>query len=171
MSGGHSTRMGRDTGALEQRFKRLSPRERAMVLIAAVAVISAITWWLLLAPALRTLSAAPNQIAELEAQLAQMRQWATEAEQLKQAPRRTPPSDFAGTVTQRVKRALGDSQRVTALPSEVRVTATAVAAPALLSMLQDVGETAQARVDELIISRNPDGSLKADIKWVPRAGT
>jgi general secretion pathway protein M len=166
-----TSRMARDTGVLEQRFKRLSSRERMLVVFAGLAITAAVLWWLLLAPALRTLSAAPEQIAALESQLAQMRQWATEAEQLKQAPRRTPPSDFAATVTQRIKRALGDSQRVNALPAEVRITTTAVGAAALLTLLQDVGESAQAKVDEMILSRNPDGTLKADIKWVPRSGT
>lgn len=148
---------------------QLRPRERRGVAAAAVVVGLAVLWWVLLAPALRTLRAAPSEIARLETQLAQMRQWATEAEALRQAPRRPPPTDFAGTVSQRVKRALGDKTQVVALPNEVRLITPNVPPATLLALLQDVDDSAQARVSEMTLTRNADGSLRADIKWAPRS--
>lgn len=136
---------------------------------AALAVVAvALGWWLLLAPALRTLATAPKQLAEMERQLAQMRQWATESEALRQAPRRPAPADFGSTVQQRVKKTLGDGARVMALPGEARLTVPSVAPNVLLALMQDINDAAQGRVDELLIARNADGTLRAEIKWVPR---
>jgi hypothetical protein len=46
-----------------------------------------------------------------------------------------------------------------------------VSAAALLALLQDVADAAQAKVDSLTLTRNPDGSLRAEVKWVPRANS
>lgn len=148
----------------------LKPRERRGVQLALAVVGVGLVWALLIAPAWHTLRSAPGEIATMEAQLAQMRQWATEAEALRQAPRRPVPGDFSATVAQRIKRTLGDKTQVVALPNDVRLIVPSVPPAVLLALLQDVDDSAQARVSELTLSRNADGSLRADIRWVPRGG-
>jgi general secretion pathway protein M len=153
------------------RLGGMSGRERRLLLGAVAVVFLAILWWLALAPALNTLAKAPEQVGVLETQLIQMRQQATEIESLRQAPTRTPPADFAGTIQARIKAALGEGTRVSGTPAQVVLTAPTVSASALLALMQDVAEAAQAKVDSLTLTRNPDGSLRAEVKWVPRANS
>ena len=51
---------------LQTRWAALQPREKTLVLASAVLVLAALLWWLALAPALKTLRAAPQQHQALE---------------------------------------------------------------------------------------------------------
>jgi len=57
---------------LRARWAALAMRERQMVGGAIALVALALLWWIALAPALRTLAAAPAEHAQLDAQLQQM---------------------------------------------------------------------------------------------------
>ena len=59
---------------LRLRWNALAPREQTLVGVATAVVALGLVWWLLLAPALRTLAAAPAEHARLDAQLQQMQQ-------------------------------------------------------------------------------------------------
>jgi hypothetical protein len=37
--------------------------------------------------------------------------------------------------------------------------------------MQDVAEAAQAKVDSLTVTRNPDGNMRVEVKWVPRGNS
>jgi len=72
---------------LKARWATLEARERRMVYAAAALVALALLWWIALAPALRTLSAAPAEHARLDAQLQQMATLQARAKALQSQPR------------------------------------------------------------------------------------
>ena len=72
---------------LKARWATLEVRERRMVYAAAALVALALLWWIALAPALRTLSAAPAEHAQLDAQLQQMATLQARAKALQSQPR------------------------------------------------------------------------------------
>ena len=59
---------------LQARWSALAPREQRGLRIAVLAVLVALAWSALFAPALRTLQRAPEQIHQLDVQLEHMRQ-------------------------------------------------------------------------------------------------
>jgi general secretion pathway protein M len=77
--------------ALEARWQawwtELEPREQRLIAVAAALVLLALLWWVALAPALRTLSSAPAEHAQLDAQLQQMTRLQTQAKALQAQPR------------------------------------------------------------------------------------
>ncbi|WP_295987755.1 type II secretion system protein GspM [uncultured Variovorax sp.] len=72
---------------LKARWATLEVRERRMVQAAVALVALALLWWIALAPALRTLSAAPAEHAQLDAQLQQMATLQARAKALQSQPR------------------------------------------------------------------------------------
>ena len=72
---------------LKARWATLEARERRMVAAAAALVALALLWWIALAPALRTLAAAPAEHARLDAQLQQMATLQNRAKALQSQPR------------------------------------------------------------------------------------
>ena len=71
----------------QARWAELAPRERRMVSIAVALVLLALLWWVALAPALRTLAAARDEHAKLDAQLQQMSTLQAQARALQAQPR------------------------------------------------------------------------------------
>ncbi|MGJ7536071.1 MULTISPECIES: type II secretion system protein GspM [unclassified Variovorax] len=72
---------------LKAHWATLEVRERRMVYAAAALVALALLWWIALAPALRTLAAAPAEHAQLDAQLQQMATLQNRAKALQSQPR------------------------------------------------------------------------------------
>lgn len=72
---------------LKARWAALDARERRMVAAAVALVALALLWWIALAPALRTLAAAPAEHAQLDAQLQQMATLQNRAKALQSQPR------------------------------------------------------------------------------------
>lgn len=72
---------------LKARWATLEARERRMVVAAVTLVALALLWWIALAPALRTLAAAPAEHAQLDAQLQQMATLQNRAKALQSQPR------------------------------------------------------------------------------------
>jgi general secretion pathway protein M len=72
---------------LKARWATLEARERRMVAAAVALVALALLWWIALAPALRTLAAAPAEHAKLDAQLQQMATLQDRAKALQSQPR------------------------------------------------------------------------------------
>jgi len=68
-------------------WPELDVREQRMILAAATLVLVALFWWVALAPALRTLSSAPAEHAQLDAQLQQMVNLQAQAKALQSQPR------------------------------------------------------------------------------------
>ncbi len=72
---------------LQAHWAELAPRERRMVALAGTLVLFALLWWVALAPALRTLAAARDEHARLDAQLQQMSTLQAQARSLQAQPR------------------------------------------------------------------------------------
>lgn len=68
-------------------WPELAPREQRLIAGAAAVIALALLWWIALAPALRTLSAAPAEHARLDAQLQQMQALQAQARALQSQPR------------------------------------------------------------------------------------
>ena len=68
-------------------WPELDVREQRMILAAGTLVLVALFWWVALAPALRTLSSAPAEHAQLDAQLQQMINLQAQAKALQSQPR------------------------------------------------------------------------------------
>lgn len=115
------------TEALRARWKALAPREQSLVLAAAALVALALLWWVLLAPAVRTLREAPQRHAELDAQLQRMQALQAEALQLQAAPA-APPGDPSQALRTSLTQRLGPQAQIAVLGD--RATVTLKAAPA-----------------------------------------
>jgi general secretion pathway protein M len=68
-------------------WSELDVREQRMILAAGTLVLVALFWWVGLAPALRTLSSAPGEHAQLDAELQQMINLQAQAKALQSQPR------------------------------------------------------------------------------------
>lgn len=71
---------------LRQYWQGLAVRERRLALFTILFVACSVLWWVLLAPALRTIRTSNAQAAQQEAQLARMRSMQAQAAQLQQQP-------------------------------------------------------------------------------------
>lgn len=72
---------------LQARWAALEARERRLVTLGAALVGLALVWWIVLAPALKTLREAPAEHAKLDAQLQQMNTLQAQAKALQSQPR------------------------------------------------------------------------------------
>ncbi|MDM0075900.1 type II secretion system protein GspM [Variovorax sp. J2P1-59] len=107
----------------------LEPREQRMVAIAGTLVVLALFWWLALAPALRTLSSAPAEHAQLDAQLQRMTSLQTQAKALQSQPRANREDAMRGLETS-VRQNLGPNAQMQAAGAGEGVTIALRAAPA-----------------------------------------
>ncbi|MBS0339950.1 MAG: type II secretion system protein M [Proteobacteria bacterium] len=72
---------------LQARWKALEARERQLVALCAGLIGLALVWWIVFAPALKTLRQAPAEHAKLDAQLQQMTTLQAQAKALQAQPR------------------------------------------------------------------------------------
>lgn len=68
-------------------WRQMKPREKRMLLAAGTVVLAALVWWLALAPALKTLRLAPEQHRNLDAQIQSMQTLSAEAKALQNQPK------------------------------------------------------------------------------------
>lgn len=119
--------------SLEARWQawwpELEPREQRMIAIAAALVVLALLWWVMLAPALRTLSSAPAEHAKLDAQLQQMTSLQTQAKALQSQPRAS-RDDAMRALETSVRQSLGPNAQMQPAPAGEGVTIAMRATPA-----------------------------------------
>lgn len=72
---------------IQARWAGLEARERRLVILGAALVGLALFWWIVLAPALKTLREAPAEHARLDAQMQQMTTLQAQAKALQSQPR------------------------------------------------------------------------------------
>ena len=114
---------------LRARWAALELRERRMVAIAAVLVSLALLWWIALAPALRTLAAAPAEHAQLDAQLQQMAMLQNRAKALQAQPRLN-RDDALRALETSVRESLGTNAQLMTASGDGAATITMRATPA-----------------------------------------
>ena len=123
--------------ALQARWKALAPREQSLVMAAAGVVLLALLWWVALAPALGTLSQAPELHGKLDLQLQHMQRLQAEAQQLQAQPQ-TSPTDAVGALRAALTQRLGTAAQMNVLGDRVTVTLREIPAATLAQWLQQV---------------------------------
>ena len=147
--------------AAAQRWSALAQRERRLVLAAVALLGAALLWWLALAPAWRTLRAAPAQIEALDGQLQQMQRLATEVRELRAMPGiELPQAQAAFTAA---AQRLGDKARFTLQGERATIELTGLDGQTLGGWLAEVRLSARARVVEAQLNRTPQGGYRGKL--------
>jgi general secretion pathway protein M len=133
----------------------LPPRERALVLGAAVLVGVTLAWVVGLQPALRTLRAVPPQMAAVDLQLQQMQRLAAEARELRALP--PLPAGQAVTALRQTTATLGEQARLSLVGDRASVALTGVSTSALRDWLAATRTAARARPVEASLTRSEQG--------------
>ena len=136
-------------------WPELEPREQRMVVIAAALVMLALFWWVALAPALRTLSSAPAEHAQLDVQLQRMTSLQTQAKALQSQPRAN-RDDAMRALETSVRQNLGpNAQMQPGGASEgVSIALRAVPADALAQWFGEARSNARAVPREVHLTRS-----------------
>ncbi len=136
------------------------PREKRLLLAAAAVVVVALVY-LAIAPAVRTLKAAPAQLAALETQLQTMQRLADEAQALRGKP--AVPMEQGRVALQASATRLGDKARMSLQGERAVLTLTGLPAEQLTSWLAEARINARARVVESQLQRTPDGGYAGTV--------
>jgi general secretion pathway protein M len=143
----------------------LGLRERRMVGLAGSAVLVALVWMLGIAPALRTLNAAPAQHEMLDAQLQNMRKLATQAKGLQNRPA-VSRADALRTLQSSLQQGLGASAQLNVAGDRVTVVLKGAAPDMLAQWLAQARVTARAVVTQSRLIRGAagwDGTVLLDL--------
>ncbi|RQO64176.1 general secretion pathway protein GspM [Variovorax sp. KBW07] len=141
---------------LKARWATLEARERRLVAAAIALVALALLWWIALAPALRTLAAAPAEHARLDGQLQQMATLQNRAKALQSQPRLN-RDDAMRALEASVRDGLGTSnaQLMNAGGDSATVTLRAAPANAVAQWLAQARGNAHAVPREAHLTRAP----------------
>jgi general secretion pathway protein M len=132
--------------SLKARWQALALRERRMVTGAAAILLLTFLWFVAIAPALKTVRAAPVQLAKLDTQYQAMQRDAADAKALRSvAPVGAAQSAAA---LRAATEALGSAGRITVSGDRATLTLTSAGAAQLRDWLADARSTARARVVE-----------------------
>ena len=140
------------------RWQALAPRERQWVSAAAALVLAALAWWLLLAPAVRTVLAAPAQHAKLDTQLETMQALAMEAQQLMADAANAPNAAQAQRAVQTASASLGGNARASFAGDRATITLQGVPAAALAPWLAQMRGNARSVPLEAHLTRDAAAS-------------
>ncbi|MGK6310045.1 type II secretion system protein GspM [Variovorax sp. DT-64] len=160
--------------SLEARWQawwlELEPREQRLIGAAAALVLLALLWWVALAPALRTLSAAPAEHARLDAQLQQMTTLQTQAKALQAQPRAS-RDDAVRALESSVRQSLGPNAQLQPAASGDGITVAVRTVPAdtLAQWLAQARSNARAVPREAHLARSAQ-SAPAPGGAAPAAG-
>lgn len=124
-----------------------APRERQLLVAAAVAIAFLVVWLIAVQPALRVLREAPSEIDRLDRQLQQMQLTAAEAQGLRSAA--PIPTTQAVTALQAATERLGGKSKLVVQGDRATLTFTAVPADALRAWLGEARSGARARPVEV----------------------
>lgn len=136
------------------RWQALAPRERQWVSATAVLVLAVLAWWLLLAPAVRTLRAAPAQHTQLDAQLETMQALAMEAQQLQADAATLPSAAQAQRAVQTATASLGSAARVNFAGDRATITLQGAPGAAIAPWLAQMRGNARSVPVEAHLTRD-----------------
>ena len=146
-------------------WARLGLRERRMVLLASSVVLVALLWMLGIAPALKTLKAAPAQHEILDAQLQSMRKLAAQAKALQNRPA-VARADAVRTLQSSLQQRLGGSAQLAVAGDRITVVLKGAAPDALAQWLAQARVTARAVATQSRLTRGAagwDGTVVLDL--------
>jgi len=141
---------------LQQRWSGLARRERQGVLLATLLVVLAGSWFVLIAPALRTLARGPVERSQLDRQLQAMHTLQQRARHLQAQPA------VSGQDTLRALQSsvsmLGASARVQVLGDQVTVVLQQVPAEALAQWLSKANGSTLPSPQQVHLQRAPEAA-------------
>ncbi len=146
---------------LQQRWHSLGTRERQLITWAGALVLAALVWSLAIAPAWRTLSRAPQQHSQLDAELQAMREMAGQAKALQSQPR-IGYDDALRLLEASVRQKLGSTAQFSVSGERALLTLKGSSPDALAQWLTQARLNARALPGEARLTRGPlgwDGSL------------
>ena len=145
---------------LQARWKALAPREQNLVLAAGALLATALLWWLMLAPALQTLRAAPARHAALDAQLQRLQALQAEAQQLRDAPP-VRAADARRSLQNTLAQQLGDTAQIQFTGDRATVTLKGASASVLAQWLAQARSNAHAAPLEARLAQSADAARAA----------
>lgn len=140
---------------LRAAWRQLSAREQLGVQVAGAALGLLLLVLLLINPALRTLREAPQRLAQLDAQLAQMQAWAAEARRLQGQGGVSPAQ--AQAALQAATELLGPDARLTLSGDRATLAFSDLSGARLAAWLAEARSAARARPVEAQLQRGPRG--------------
>lgn len=151
----------------QARWKTLAPRERQLVLIAAALVGAALLWWVAIAPAWRSVQAAPAKLDQLDTQLQTMQRLAGEVQSLRAAPAVGPAQSMAALKA--ASDGLGSAGRLVIAGDRATMTFVNANGTQVRDWLAEVRSAARARTLEANLLRGPQGYNGSVIVVLPGA--
>ena len=139
---------------LQARWRSLAAREQRLLGLAAAVIVLGLVF-IAVQPAWRTLSCAPAELDRLEAELQTMQRLATEAQQLRAAPRVTPEQAAAALQSATVR--LGDKGKLVLQGERAVLTINGIGTGALRDWLAEARAGARARPLEANLVRGAAG--------------
>ena len=140
--------------ALQARWDSLAPREKLLVIGASVLVALALMWWVVIGPAVKTLSNAGEQQRALDAQLQQMRMLAAQAQALQSQPKIS-FDEALRALESTSRQRLGTSAQLSVVGERATLSLRGVQADALSQWLAQARINARALPAEARLNRNP----------------
>ena len=142
------------------RWGMLGARDRYGVYLVAAVIGLAVLWWLLLAPALRTLRSADAEHHRLDAQLQRMQGLQARAQALQAQPK-TKRDDAVRALDQTVKQRLGANAQVNVTGEQATLMLKGVPAESLLQLLSQARINARATPKEARLTRSNTATAQA----------
>jgi general secretion pathway protein M len=137
------------------RFAALAVRERILVGAALGLFAAIVLWSVAIAPAVRTVRAAPAQLASLEAQLQLAQRLATQARELRATPNVS--SEQAKAALRAATERLGGTARLATSGDRATLTLNGADGAAVLTWLAEARSGARVRVLEAQLARGASG--------------
>jgi general secretion pathway protein M len=141
---------------LQSSWSTLAARERVLVSVAGAIIVLALLWALALAPALRTVGAAPAQSDRLDQQLQSMQAMAVQARELQGRPV-VLRADALRVLEASLPQRLGGRAQLTPAGDRVTVTLSGVAPQLLSQWLGQARSAARVVVVQARLSRGANG--------------
>lgn len=161
--------------AWQARWAGLAPRERQALSLATGTIALALAWWVLLAPALQTLRAAPAQHAALDQQLQRMQR--LEAEALRLQADLPPPTaespgallaprpDLQRSLQESVSSQLGPGARLVLQGERAQLTLKNIPAPALAAWLGQARQNLKVSTVEMRLTVTAGPASAGEPHW------
>ncbi|WP_427913890.1 type II secretion system protein GspM [Ramlibacter sp. MMS24-I3-19] len=141
---------------MSQSWRGLAPREKLLASGAAVVVLVALVWWVLIGPALAVLRTSESQHRELDAQLAHMRALQQQARALQGQPKQG-HDESLHALEDAVRQRLGTTARTTVAGDRVTLTLAGTPPDALATWLAEARTNARALPAEARLTRAASG--------------
>ncbi|MBU1442348.1 MAG: type II secretion system protein M [Gammaproteobacteria bacterium] len=149
-------------------WPELAPREQRLIAGGAALILLAFLWWVTLAPALRTLSAAKVERVRLDAQLQQMTTLQNRAKALQSQPRANRDDSLRALETS-VRQNLGQNAQIRSTSGNEGVTIALRTTPAdtLAQWFSQARSNARAVPREVHLTRTPASAPQPNFPAAP----